>query len=144
MSRLVVDSFLFFYLRFTCYRICEFVRLARLFSSGCTCFANLSNQVSRVLLTAKKIRKKANFIFQCSSLFYCGSVSSLLNIESLVRRTLIIGQSVCSLRALTNLHLLHEFSWYSASEYVPICKPEQKPCLISRCINQKKRTSYTF
>ena len=63
------------------------------FFSRFTCFSNMSNQNSRIRVTAKKpLQQEQTFFLQCSFLFHT-SVSSLLNKESMYR---LYGQTQCA------------------------------------------------
>ena len=78
-SGLESDSFEFFSLRFICSKICWFVQLAWVFSLRFTCSTNMSNQTSRLRVTARKLSSKIKVFFFNALFFLRASVSSLLN-----------------------------------------------------------------
>ena len=77
ISRLETESFVFFFSRFICSRICQLVQLVWLFSSRFTRSTNMSNQISQIRVTAKNLRNKSKLFFvQFFSHFLRASVAS--------------------------------------------------------------------
>ena len=61
-----------FSLWFICSKICQFVQPAWLFSSQFTRSTNMSNQISRIGVTAKNLETRANFFFNALLFFSAG------------------------------------------------------------------------